>query len=762
MLARSLANSSVGLYTSRAAGLWSQAVESSAAWTWAVEISYACACGVYFAAQRWRWIDAERSPELARRAHEMGPLTGSCPSCGREAVGLVEWLEVRPSKSQASLVMGPQQRGEVLRALREHVAALEARPAATQPWLLQPTLSFASGRMVSDSGMMMLDADAIEEVGRQASEDTEVTIVEMTIEEEEAEEEEEALEETPLPSPAPVGPIQREAIGEVDLIDDRVVVRVHLDEATAKLWATAALSVRPVLLRTFVYPLLGVRVVTGGPDPAVIDGLIDVGDLEAHEVFSRLAAEFALDLVVYGARGATALRRQLAAPGRERNAALCLESARGLLASGEFKADAFLKAQAALAAGSAAARLQPAPVILRAGEFDGIADAAAAWSALERLELASTRENLSHLLEVDGLELDAYEAMRKRALAAAVEYGLCPPSRFWRRIFEGGEGAAAVIGKMVAARAQRRGGALSAENELENWFRLRELCDKKKVPHPADLQEALANESARPMGRRRSHQPPMSASGEIGEAPAPAPARAPAIEALHQPKTRLSRASELLGSNPTFEQIKAVLHAMEDFDDAEILALLPTLAELGARAALPLSEVLRSSRREVRQSAAILLGLARDSRAIEALCDGLISEATNGWRDLARALGNYGPRVVGPLCDVIRRSDAARKERAIPRVARALAEVVLSDGKSRGGPGRNAVEALVEVQDPSIASAAQRALATLSDVNSAGEEVRGERPLAEETAVRGFARRAYEAITTPELEVVEADFEELG
>ena len=752
-----------GLYSAKVAGLWSLAVPSSE-WSWVEEVAYACPCGAYFPARRWRWIDAEGEAEAARRIHKHGPVEGACPGCGREAAARAEWLEVVPSVERATLVLGPEQRGEVLRALQDHLAALARRPGALRPWLLQPALSFAA-RAASDTAVVAME-DVVEEVS-----DVEIQVGEdepdVALDDHDMDMED---EKTPLPSssavPAGVGPIQRAAIGEVDLLDGRVVVRAHLDEASARAWAGASLRARPVLLRGAVYPLLGVRLVAAlGAGAAVIDGLIDVGDVEAHEVFSRLAERFAVELVIHGARGATALRREVVEEGLERNAALCLESARGLLASGEFAPDAYLKALEGLAAVDADARLRPAAVPLPTDALGDLSAAPAVWAALDRLDQASSRENLSQLLEVDGLPLGAYEGMRRDVLAAAVELGLCPASRFWRRILEGGDGAAAVIGRMAAARAAGRGGDLPEETSTENWFRLRELCDKKRVPHPPELKAALAADPSRPLGRRRSHQPPMIASGEIGDpapTPAPTPARAAAVEELQQPKARLGKATAILSGSPTHEQIKTVLVAMEEFDDAELLALLPTLAELGPRAAGPLGEALRSPRRELRQSAAILLGLARDSRAIEPLCEALLAEATNTWRDIARALGNYGPRVVGPLCDVIRRSDAGRRERAVPRVARALAEVVLSDGVSRGGPGRHAVEALVEVQDAAIASAAQRALATLSDVSSAGEEIRGERPVAEETAVRSFARRAYEAITTPELEVVEADFEELG
>ena len=97
-----------------------------------------------------------------------------------------------------------------------------------------------------------------------------------------------------------------------------------------------------------------------------------------------------------------------------------------------------------------------------------------------------------------------------------------------------------------------------------------------------------------------------------------------------------------------------------------------------------------------------------------------------------------------------------------PDIARAMSEVVISDGDDEGGPGRVAVEALVDVGDPALSGSAREALATLKDVRSAGEMARGERPLDEDTVVRGFSRLAYEAITVPEMEVDMNDLEDIG
>ena len=79
--------------------------------------------------------------------------------------------------------------------------------------------------------------------------------------------------------------------------------------------------------------------------------------------------------------------------------------------------------------------------------------------------------------------------------------------------------------------------------------------------------------------------------------------------------------------------------------------------------------------------------------------------------------------------------------------ARALAELVLSDGDAPRGAGRLAVESLLEVADPAVSSAARRALDTLADVRGDG---RGGG--IEERELREFSTRALEAINAPELD----------
>jgi HEAT repeat protein len=237
-------------------------------------------------------------------------------------------------------------------------------------------------------------------------------------------------------------------------------------------------------------------------------------------------------------------------------------------------------------------------------------------------------------------------------------------------------------------------------------------------------------------------------SGEIGSDPLD--------DLLKDPTQRLKTATDVLQGRVGGDLSK-VFDALDDFDNDELLALLPDLSDLGARAVPGLLPKLNSERREVRQAAVILLGMALDPDALEPLSELLIRERSNVWLDVARALGAYGPVALRRLCQTLNRYTGRSDEaNAIERVARALAEIALSDGQVGPGdpsPGHDALSALADSGDPRVSAAARRALATLRDVSESGAAIRGEMPLSEVTQVRGFARRAYEAIMVPEVEV---------
>src|SRR5690606_10224465 len=115
--------------------------------SWAVEVTYACRCGVHYRATRWRWIDAEAMADEAERTRREGPLRGRCPSCSAPATGQTDWLELKPSKQHCVLILAANQRHAVAELMRDHFTAVVERVGAgdvaiAEPWLLRPLWRF--------------------------------------------------------------------------------------------------------------------------------------------------------------------------------------------------------------------------------------------------------------------------------------------------------------------------------------------------------------------------------------------------------------------------------------------------------------------------------------------------------------------------------------------------------------------------------------------------------------------------------------------
>lgn len=698
-------------------------------------------------------------PELSEHVLADGPYEGACPICGRSARAAGTWLRIDRSAELATLVMSRARRGALLTELRTHMDGLEGRPDLATSWILQPALEFVelpplesagrSGRPrvvepvsgLARSGELIIDLPRPAKNRRSTPPRLDgdppmyAGIPELI-----GHDFRSARAEPP---PSTLGAL----IGQLERESGGVAVEVEVTAEQLSRWESAKLDVRPIHLRGRGYPLIGVRVVgffMG--QQGCVDALVDAATSEAADFFLELARVFRVTLVVR--HGGGELRRAVEHPGLEPNAALCLQSARGLLSRGEYATESFPRAIARLSEEPAAQRLQNAAVGLSKGAYQYILGADEAVRALEHLDRVSRKEHLSRVLEVDGFPVAEYEDLRHRILAGSLDHGLVAPRRFWKRILALGlaDSMEDYAHKLAAARAEHEGeeGDLEPDSARAAWEGILELCARKSIPPPPQLRAALqlgSGEAGNPQGQPLPH-------AHVDDV----------RRRLRDPATRLKVASDLVQGR-TAGSLDLVFEALDAFAVDELLAILPDLSEVGPRAVPRLLLKLESPRREVRQSAVILLGIATDARALEPLADHLLAEESSAWLDVARALGSFGTVALPLLCNTLRRMAGSHDERdAIERVARALAEVALSDPPTRGKARPMAYEevaALAEGSDPKVCAAARRALATLRDVSESGAILRGELPGVDQAGgdARSFAQRAYEAIMVPEVEV---------
>ena len=786
-------------------------------YSWSESALYLCRCGTVYPLQRWRWVDADSNPALLEKVSDSGPWSGQCPSCAEPASGSATWVRVQSSAQQATLVLPDSRRGELIEELKEHLSRVQARGEAVPSWMLSPDFQVADagaarrdettarrsyaqlaamqqGVPGSDGEQTDVRREPSRPVPAAAPPAAEGSPDEPQLETAVVEVEPEpaatptrrrtsepiallSSREDPnagvpqligadLPSPE-VAP-RPSTIGAhvADLTLDEVVtfrVRVTSDELPQ--WEAAHLSVRPIHLRGRGYPLVGVRVVGSYMGQVgCIDAVVDVGSTLATDVFRRLSERFVVTLVIE--HGSRVVPREIQAEGLEANAALCIESARGILARGEYPPQEFDKARRALEAEPTDVRLAPPPVSLSKGAYQHIIGAREAVAALEHLERVSQKETLARLLEVDGLPMAEYDEIRRRVLEGSLAHGLCAPRRFWRRLVASGLANSLddYAERLSVNRATHEGeeGDLDAEAGREAWVAIHELCKRKEIRPPLELRRALELPDPEPA----ASPPPLPgrqvAAGEIrsGELSSdPSPPRGGATEALgrrlRDPGQRLRAATEVLQGQATPEDLGQVIESLEEFEQSELLALLPDLSDLGPRVVPGLIAKLPSERREVRQAAAILLGMSREPNAMQMLSDHLVREPTTVWLDIARALGWYGTAAIRCLCQLLAHEAASPREQlAIDRVSRALAEIAVSqDSGHDAQTGHEAVRALADAPDPRVSTAARRAMASLAEVTASGAQIRGEMPMSEVTEIRAFARLAYEAIMVPELEV---------
>lgn len=697
--------------------------------SWSERALYRCACGLSFPANRWRWIDREARPEVAERADEAGPLEGFCPGCGDAAAGMVQWLDLSPSNERATIVVGEHARADVVDVLRRHLAELERRGDEVPVWMLQPALHFV-------------------ELARGAPQASPMTPESAGVPK--------AVGTSRFSAPAGE-PESLAHIGAVELVDGTVRVTAELAPEARRMWGTAALRARPVLLRDFGYPLVGVRLVASHlGQMSLLDGLADVAQPAANEVFMALAQDFRLDLELRSPGSSSPVQREVVAVGLERNAALCLESARAELATGEYPADAYERALARLGAAPLEDRVRPAEHGLAVGDYRYLISPRETAAALEHLSAVSNKENLARLLELDGFSVDEYEAIRKRVLKASVEQGLCAPRRFWRRIVASGvvesiEDYARQLSRN-RARLVASGDDLTPERKEQAWHDIHDLCRRRRVPVPEQTRAALGlpepsdDDATTPAPRGN---PTMAAAGAIGASTQPDGGESEVArlrQRLGEPEQRVDAVAEALRRRHALGE---VLPALDAFDPDELLAVLPALGEVGAAAVPGLTKLLRSQSVELRQACALLLGNARDERALGPLCAMLLGDATDAWIDAARALGGFGKAALPHLCSGVRETTTLPESEWMSRLARAMAEVVLEDGDAA------AVQELEQSADESIAYSATHALATLDAVRDENAQIRGEGPMLEPTPAREFARRAHAVVGMPAIEPIE-------
>ncbi|MCA9676239.1 MAG: hypothetical protein KC464_14465, partial [Myxococcales bacterium] len=440
--------------------------------------------------------------------------------------------------------------------------------------------------------------------------------------------------------------------------DDRdggaVRLALRATPASGAALARGPLDVRLQLHRQPAYPVITLSVGTPlslrGAGAHRVTAALDLAADVDRRALGMLGKRFAIaiDLVAEG----VCLRRALIVAPLEENVAYVVRAAqdhlRTLTAEGDgTTGPSFARARAQLA--------EPGHDVLggdhpEAGEFrdDKLGQLATANQVRRALAIARrftrpSRED--YLVTVRGYPLARWHERRRAVVARAAACGLWMGSDLAQVAVSEGVARSRkdLVTRLEPAFAAMLGDAVV--NDLDS-------------DAAEDNRKALAEE-ARSLGLDRddaartvaSASEPVASGMIEQEVPAIDPRGRPVDELigmLDDRRHRFAAALELCERGDP-RGIRPVLHTVRRLGRTEAVRVLGAMVKFGDAAAPALTAGLGSSKAFLRHGCALALGMLRTEAGTEAVIDLLLSEPTEIWRELARAVGQVGPAALMPL-----------------------------------------------------------------------------------------------------------------
>lgn len=478
----------------------------------------------------------------------------------------------------------------------------------------------------------------------------------------------------------------------------------------------------PVVLLTLV-------VGHGASARALARAALDTGREEERRVLDTLRRAYRFQVVPVDGQG-RAISVLDAASAREVNVARMVERL-ARFASDRDPGGAVLSLRAVDRALSSPPLLHDPDEPFTAADGEEPASARDALAAVERLQQWSAPERLERVLLGLSVPNDRVDAVFRRTLESAVKFGVALPEPLERRAIALGVAAdrGALVSQQIASFGEvvagRRPSGLEREQARENWASLVNVAADADVAVDAGVADLVATEL------------------DLGQsAAAAAPPPDPGVLALLDTGELLRRldtgpgrdviALELCRRSAT-GSVESLGRAIRKMSRDEVVRVVPSMLRLGESVGDVLVEGLGAREPHVRQVAALGLGVLRLRRAAVPLIHLLLSEATDTWREVARALGDFGPSAVRPIVRFLKEPKGKDD-----RLAEALAHL------SRACLGD--VERLARDESPVAAAIAQRALSMRLQVLERDEAVRAQRPLGEADDVTSVSHRFFEEL----------------
>jgi HEAT repeat protein len=522
---------------------------------------------------------------------------------------------------------------------------------------------------------------------------------------------------------------------------------------------TGNLDVRVLLHRLSSYPvvtmLVGPPAALRTPSPQQVVVLpLEIGAESDRAVLSMLAKKFELTVDIMQ-RGQSVRRVRLTAPLAE-NMAYIMRAAddhlRGIASDGESEASYPRARDLVLGAGYDLLGVEHAESAeFRDDKLTQLDTAQAVRRALAIARRFARPSREDYLVCARGYPLSRWRQLRRGVLERAVHWG----------IWMGSELAQIAVSEGLAR--SRRDLVLKLDAGFDTLRRDQAAFDIDA--DAADDNQKALNEEAKALGvelRRRSNGAIKSedvsvVSGSIDGTPPKGISKAKTTDELllllDDKLQRVSAATELCDRGDP-RAASAVVAAVKKMSRAEAVRILGKCVKFGPAAAPPLIEGLSSSKAFLRHGCALALALLRTEEGTHAVIDLLLTEPTEIWREVARAIGQIGPPALMPLAAHVGRLGDGVTPATQERVAWAMAHVGVRGGK-------NALDQMAAGQSV-MAPIAKKALDL--HANAARDEVRvrpGPQAGKDVTVNRAFSRRFFEALEADRPDVAQAALHDL-
>jgi hypothetical protein len=485
-----------------------------------------------------------------------------------------------------------------------------------------------------------------------------------------------------------------------------------------------------------------VAIPTGEKAPGADEVLwwtLDLTRSEHREALEGLADEFVVDLDVYDGESRLVKSREVRAPLAE-NVRYLLERGQALLE--EVEAWDFAEAVDSYEA-LGEERLGRKQHNFSADSFHELPTPASTRLALGIVSYWSEPANQDYLILTKSFPLKLWRAIRERVVRRAMEYGLHLSSELSDFALKHhlAKGRKDLLKTCVANFAEVslriKPSDLDPTQELENWRLLLADCVKEGVQVEVEIEE-LAAAAAKRAGVVEDETAPGGDLSTLTEEAL--------LPLLADRAQRRDAALELCDRGDP-RMAEPVHRAVCNMNRGEVARVIPAMIPFGKDAARLFVKGLKHRKSFIRQGCALALGQMKAEEGITSLMEMLLAEPTNVWKEASRALGDMGTVSLGALVAGVRTADGEGRE----RISWALSQSALDHDC------RVEVEAMAKGRDTRLARVAARAMELTEMVKANDDEVRGGKPIKEQTIVRSFTRQFFDSMSGEVSELSEDD-----